>query len=191
MPKKYHVFQVYAVAAVVGTTAPLLSSPAFGAVAKAMHCSNAPNHLLMLKPSRRAIWLLSPKPTKPLGSPATKVVKLAGSFQPPTPCMPVMTRMRITKQILQRKFRPFLNPLSVKRAARPPRFATRGTINKGYSSPFEDLRASLSRFQATSTLHFDVLRSCGRCNACSAANDTLRASRLLFAVSKTQGLRFA
>jgi len=33
-------------------------------------------------------------------------------------------------------------------------------------------RDSLSRFQAHSTLHFDVLRSCGCGNACSAVNDT-------------------
>lgn len=37
---------------------------------------------------------------------------------------------------------------------------------------YEYLRASLSRFQATSTLHFYVLRACGRGSTYSAAHDT-------------------
>jgi hypothetical protein len=42
---------------------------------------------------------------------------------------------------------------------------------------YQYLRASLSRFQVTSTLHFDVLRACDRGSACSAAHDT--SSRVL------------
>ena len=41
---------------------------AFGAVEKTIHCSNAPNHLLMLKPRQHSIWLLWPKSTNLSGS---------------------------------------------------------------------------------------------------------------------------
>ena len=136
---------IVAPAADVGTTMPL-NSPAFGAAGKVIiPCLSALTHLQMLKPRRHAIWLLQLKKTKPLRTPATRLVKLAGSLQPPLQLLSLMTRMRDFQTSPTAKGSDVSRPPTAFRnivdaQAAPSTSATLPLRLQGYASPFSKTR---------------------------------------------------